>query len=392
MGVPASAAARYAPIDAPGPPASASAADLAASVHCTANVRNAKREPVVLLSATGVDTDDNFSWNYEPALAAAGIPFCTSDQPGRAATNTGDIQQRGDYIVHAIRYASRLSGRRVAVLGHSQGGMAMRWALRFWPDTRPLVEDVIGMAGSNHGSTESETCAHGCTPADFQQQAGTDFEAALNSRQETFVGIDYTEVYTHLDATETPNADDTGVSSVHGPGRITNVATQDVCPANTADHLTIGTTDPVTYALVIDALGHRGPASPSRIDAAACAQEAQPPPGKARPVVAADFPPVTAEPPLACYVNATCGGPPAELAVSVSPRRPAAGKATTLTVTVRDSRAGETLAGARVHVRGATAVTDLRGRARLRVVPSSGGSRLTTRLAGYPLAVTVLTR
>ena len=27
------------------------------------------------------DSRENFGWNYEPALRAAGIPFCTTDQP-----------------------------------------------------------------------------------------------------------------------------------------------------------------------------------------------------------------------------------------------------------------------------------------------------------------------
>ena len=71
----------------------------------------------------------------------------------------------------------------------------------------------------------------------------------------------------------TPNADDSGSSSVRGGGgRITNVATQDICPANTSEHFIIGTTDPVAYALAMDALDHDGPASEARVDRAACAQ------------------------------------------------------------------------------------------------------------------------
>ena len=83
------------------------------------------------------------------SLTARGIPWCGLSMPDHAQN---DIQVAGEYLVHAIRRIHRLSGRRVAVMGHSQGGMSMRWALRFWPDTRAMVDDVIGFAGSNHGT------------------------------------------------------------------------------------------------------------------------------------------------------------------------------------------------------------------------------------------------
>ncbi|MEU0155564.1 hypothetical protein ABZ071_27395, partial [Micromonospora fulviviridis] len=52
---------------------------------------------------------------------------------------------------------------------------------------------------------------------------------------------------------------------------ITNVALQDVCPADLAsEHLAVGTYDAVAYALALDALDHHGPASPARIDPAVC--------------------------------------------------------------------------------------------------------------------------
>ena len=45
---------------------------------------------------------------------------------------------------------------------------------------------------------------------------------------------------------------------------ITNIATQAVCPGDAYEHLTIGTIDPVAYALAVDALTHPGPADPAR--------------------------------------------------------------------------------------------------------------------------------
>jgi len=178
--------------------------------------------------------------------------------------------------VSAIRAEYALAGRRIAILGHSQGGMSMRWALRFWPDTRLLVDDVIGMAGTNHGSTAGWGCSATlrCPPAGWQQQATSQFIAALNSGAETFAGISYTEIFTHTDEVVQPNNTDADASSaVHtGAGLITNVATQDVCRLDVDEHFTIGTIDPAAYALVMDALTHPGPADPSRVNRAVCRQ------------------------------------------------------------------------------------------------------------------------
>jgi hypothetical protein len=56
----------------------------------------------------------------------------------------------------------------------------------------------------------------------------------------------------------------------------TNIALQDICPANTTEHVALGTHDPITFAIMIDALTHPGPADPARIDRAVCAQALPP--------------------------------------------------------------------------------------------------------------------
>jgi hypothetical protein len=310
----------YAPLDQPGPALSPAPIDLAHSVVCTGDVARTRTEPVLLLGATGVTTTQDYGFNYEKAFTAAHIPFCTSDEPGPLSSNMDDIQLRGEYVTYAIRRVHQLAGRPIAILGHSQGGMVMRWSLRFWPDTRAMVADVIGMAGSNHGTDVSATCALQCAAGVWQQGASSAFIAALNSRAETFAGIDYTEIYTHDDEIVRPNADSTGSSSVHGPGRITNVAVQDICPLDTSDHILLGTSDAVAYALVSDALGHDGPADPKRISRAVCLQPLMPAIDKstyatdsAASAVALEtafttYPQVRAEPPLACYATASCAG------------------------------------------------------------------------------------
>jgi pimeloyl-ACP methyl ester carboxylesterase len=316
--VPASAQAiDYAPVDQPGPPLSVPQAKLDASLECKGNPANAGAEPVLLVPGTTVNPHADFSWNWEPALDKLGIPWCAVDLPGNTM---GDIQVAGEYVVNGIRTMYARAGRRIAVVGHSQGGMVPRWALRFWPDTRAMVEDQIGFAPSNHGTLDAgPICVPGCAPAIWQQRNDADFIKAINSRQETFPGISYTEVYTHLDEVVTPNLDSSGSSSLHGGGGdIMNVAVQDLCPLDTNEHLLVGTIDPVAYALAIDAMSHPGPADPSRISSSVCTQVLMP--GVNPVTFATDLasaaavlsttlatsPHVSAEPPLACYVTASC--------------------------------------------------------------------------------------
>ena len=307
----------YAPVDQPGPALSIPQAELDASLQCTGNVSGASRAPVLLVPGTGSSPPRNFGWNWEPALNDLGIPWCAVTLPDNAL---GDIQDAGEYVVNAIRTMYSRSGRKIAIIGHSQGGMVPRWALRFWPDTRAMVDDDIGFAASNHGTTGAKyTCMNGCAPAVWQQEDTAEFIKALNSYQETFPGISYTEVYTKRDEVVTPNSDDNGSSSLHGGGgEIENEAVQDICPLDLNEHNGLGTVDNVAYALAIDALDHPGPADPSRIPSSVCNQPLMPGvnpltlPTDSASTLADDLsnifthPPTPAEPPLKCYVTGSC--------------------------------------------------------------------------------------
>jgi len=305
----------YAPVDRPGPALSVPQDKLDASLQCVGNPASGPA-PVLLVPGTGSNPQHNFSWNWEPALTNLGISWCAVTLPGNAL---GDVQVAGEYVVNGIRTMYGRAGRRISIIGHSQGGMLPRWPLRFWPDTRSMVDDQIGFAPSNHGTTGAELlCAVSCAAADWQQSDQSEFIKALNSYQETFSGISYTEIYSHFDEIVTPNSDDTGSSSLHtGDGAITNVAIQDLCPGDPSEHLAIGTQDKVAYDLAVDALEHPGPADPTR----AAASD----PGICTPLaLMPGINPTTyptdlaAAPPLACYVTASCAAGGAEAATTTS--------------------------------------------------------------------------
>jgi triacylglycerol esterase/lipase EstA (alpha/beta hydrolase family) len=307
----------YAPLERPGPPLSIPSAKLRAALSCTSGVAGAARNPILLIPGTDLDPGPNFSWNYERAFAALHWPYCAVTLPFHT---TGDIQIAGEYVVNAIRTVAKLSGRAVDILGYSQGGMLPRWALRFWPDTRRLVHDVVSLDPSNHGTLDADAACQGqCSPADWQQASTAHFIDALNSYAETFAGIDYTVIFSRTDEIVVPNLDASGSSSLHtGSGTIANIAVQQICPNDVSEHLAMGSYDAVGYALAADAFTHEKVADPSGVPASVCAQPFQP--GVDPSTFASDYgtylnaignaqqtaPQVSAEPPLACYVFASC--------------------------------------------------------------------------------------
>jgi triacylglycerol esterase/lipase EstA (alpha/beta hydrolase family) len=309
----------YAPVDQPGPALHVPQAELDQSLRCTANLSDAGREAVLLIPPTLANPDEAW-FTYERAFDSLGIPYCTVTVPH---FTTIDIQVAAEYTVHGIRSMYEQTGRKVQLLGWSQGGgPEPRWALRFWPEVRPMVDDLVNLEAPNHGypdATKTLICPTDCVPALIQQAAGSNFIPALNSSQETFEGISYTNVYSHTSQFVQPNLDATGTTSLRGGGGdIVNIATQDICPANVADHLAYYY-DPVAYALTIDALTHAGPAQSSRIDPAVCMQTTMPfiqvtdvPTYSVHAYNILFFnrnrtePHVAQEPALKCYVTASC--------------------------------------------------------------------------------------
>lgn len=323
----------YAPLDRPGPQLSVPASGLAASLSCTSGIAGDARDPILMVPGTNLDPGPNYSWNYERAFAALHWPYCTVTLPFHSM---GDIQTAGEYVVNALRTVARMAGRQVDVLGYSQGGMLPRWALRFWPDTRRLVRDLVAIDPSNHGTLDAQVaCQATCPPAYWQQATDAHFITALNSRAETFAGIGYTVIYSHTDEVVVPNLDASGSSSLHtGGGQIANIAVQQICPADVSDHLAMGSYDPVAYALVVDAFTHPGTADASRIPSSVCTEPFQP--GVDPTTFPTDYagflaaigqaaeqsPEVSAEPPLQCYVFASCGAtPPAKARTGQPPRK-----------------------------------------------------------------------
>lgn len=294
------------------PPLRVPAEDLADALSCPSEFTQTDREPILLVHGTTVTADENWSWNYLPALARDGFDACTVDLPDRAMV---DIQISSEYVVFAVREIASRTGRRVDLAGVSQGGLEPRWAIKWWPDIRPLVDDLVMIVTPNHGFDGTETlCVDGCPPSIWQMRTGSNFVGALNAGDETPDDhlISYTSVYSLTDLVVTPQVPES-TSTLDGAE---NIAIQDVCPGRPVDHVQSGY-DRVVYALVLDAFSHLGTAKTHRVDKFACTQAFMPgvDPAEALPRHALvyafgvpmakgiTYPKTSEEPPLAPYAR-----------------------------------------------------------------------------------------
>jgi pimeloyl-ACP methyl ester carboxylesterase len=315
--------ARGAQVEVSGPALETPVHQLAAALHCWLPVpfdmeQGDQRDPVLLVHGTGGDSHV-WTWNYLPALTDAGHRVCIVDLP---TNSMADIQTTSEYVVHAIGVMSHTSRRKVAVIGHSQGGLQPRWALRWWPTLRERVSDYISLASTHHGTDVIDAgmlCARGCAPSIHQQRPGSRLLAALNDGAEAWGPADYTAVYSANDMTVIPATTAARLSPA-GDARVANVLLQDICAENRASHNGM-LIDGLAFAVVMDALTHDGPANAARIDRSACAQQVIPglDPAQAANMLAqrvgpagpriVGFPAVAAEPPLRPYAQPVSSAP-----------------------------------------------------------------------------------
>jgi hypothetical protein len=124
------------------------------------------------------------------------------------------------------------------------------------------------LAAPSHGIYQQPPAGFPCFASCWQMTAGSQFNSALNSGDETPGDVSYTSIFSMFDLVVQPNS-----TSMLNGGR--NILIQDLCAFRPIDH-TLISGDAVSYALALDAFSHPGPADPARFDPATCMQGATP--------------------------------------------------------------------------------------------------------------------
>lgn len=211
--------------------------------------------PVVLVHGTW---DNQNAWDVlAPQLKAEG--YCVfSLNYGRDTGSvygalpgvyaSGDIRNSAGELagfVERVRGATRAA--RVDLVGHSQGALVARQYLRFAGGADGMVDHLVSLAGTNHGSGSglaplariapaqtADLAARAVGVAAVQQLIGSDFLQTLNAAGDTDPGIRYTIIASTYDDASTPPA---ATFLTAGPGAtVDNVWVQDVDPSDTFGH------------------------------------------------------------------------------------------------------------------------------------------------------------
>ena len=225
----------------------------AAAATCTPSA--AHPYPVVLVPGT---FENQSMWTaVAPQIRAAGYCVFSLSYGNNA---TGDIPtsagQLGAFVDQVL---AQTGAAKVDLVGHSQGGMMPRYWMKF-NGGAAKVDDLVGIAPSNHGTTNplAKPAAPFCL-ACAQQAAGSTFITNLNAGGDIQSGPSYTVISTRYDEVVTPF----GSQALSGPAsQVTNIVLQNRRPFDISEHLTIPD-DPVTLRWVLNALGRPGPANPS---------------------------------------------------------------------------------------------------------------------------------
>ncbi len=210
--------------------------------------------PAVIVHGTFGDQKSLLD-NLSLALKQDGYCVYSLDYGNRA---TGPIARSALQLKKFVNQVLRSTGAaKVEMVGHSQGGLMPRFYIENLGGKK-RVEDLVGLAPSNHGTTVTSGMDSGsgdyCTSCE-EQTAGSAFLEELNYPDETPGPVDYTQVTTEYDEVVVPYT-----SGFLTPGRrSTNIVLQDRCPTSLTEHVLIPM-DPQAIGWVLEAFGRSGPA------------------------------------------------------------------------------------------------------------------------------------
>ncbi|MGW3998577.1 esterase/lipase family protein [Amycolatopsis sp. NPDC004772] len=219
--------------------------------------------PVLLSNGTTANAYENWA-NLSQKLADAG--YCVfagnfGGAPGSFLQTVGPVADTAKALAaFGERILAATGAAKLDVVGHSQGGMNIRYWIKYLGGA-DRISRLVGLSPSNHGTDlfgllstlemiPGVPAALGAVCQACNDQAvGSDFLTDLNAGGETVPGIRYTVIQTRYDDVVTPYR-----SAFLAPApNVRNILLQDVCGLDFTDHLGI-TYDPVAQGLVLNAL------------------------------------------------------------------------------------------------------------------------------------------
>lgn len=240
------------------------------------------KPPVIFVPGTGSYGGVNFRNNLRKLLT--GKSYADPVWLNIPGAMLADTQTNSEYIAYAINYISAVSGnsKAISVISWSQGGLDTQWVLKYWPSTREVMKDFLPVSPDFKGTVFANVlCLSAnsdvglspiCPPSIVQQEATSDYVASLrrNGGDSAYVPTTtfYSGFFDEIVEPQQGTIASAFMNDARGVG-VSNNEVQKVCAGRPGGSFYghVGVLfNPLTYALIVDALNNDGPGSLSRID------------------------------------------------------------------------------------------------------------------------------
>ncbi|KAK7953078.1 hypothetical protein PG988_013772 [Apiospora saccharicola] len=109
--------------------------ELRSAIFIPANFPGAgAANPVLLVPGTGNASIGQAAW--------VNVPGAMLD----------DVQTNAEFIAYAVNYLAAVTGKKVSVVGWSQGNLAAQWALQYWPSVRAATRQLASFSPDFRGT------------------------------------------------------------------------------------------------------------------------------------------------------------------------------------------------------------------------------------------------
>jgi hypothetical protein len=236
-------------------------------------------QAVLLAPGTGVTGGINYASNIGKLLTRDGYNPVYLNVPDHLLS---DIPDNAQYVAYAMNYLYRYTGnQKVTLVTWSQGSLDAQWSFKYFKSTRDHVSDHVAVSPDYHGTILALLLCPGfevgnavaCTPSVYQQVYSSNFINTLRANGGDTAYVDTTTVYSLTDEIVQPQEGTAASGYILGKNGIqtSNTFLQGACalqPAGLVYTHEGVLYNPVTYALLIDAMTHDGPGDFSRVSSA----------------------------------------------------------------------------------------------------------------------------
>ncbi|TKY89375.1 hypothetical protein EX895_001906 [Sporisorium graminicola] len=208
---------------------------LASVLSCQTGSPSSQTNPILLVPGTGTTGPQSFDSNWIPLSASLGYSPCWISPP---PFMLNDTQVNAEYIVNAVKTLAAGGSGKVPVLTWSQGGLAVQWALTFFPSIRTQVDRLVAFAPDYKGTVEAAllTTPGLASQSVWQQLAGSALTTALANAGGLNKIVPTTNIYSATDDIVQPMITNSPADSAY-LFDAKNVQAQSVCgPLFIIDH------------------------------------------------------------------------------------------------------------------------------------------------------------